>query len=131
MKVLFTSCLLLCSLSLFSQKPVSIDPRLFEVYDQDYLERIRTEAPFLLERLNFYLDNAWYLSDYPEDKGAMSFPVVSIDDLETINILLLEKEQGLHKDFLTETTYSVNGTRKVLIFRSGKVFNRMLNEHLR
>ena len=130
MKALFTSFLFFFSYLLFSQEPATIDPRLFAVYDQAYLDRIQTENPFLLERLNFYLDNAWYLSDYPADKGAMDFPSVMIEDLQSVNILLLEKEQGLHKDFLTETVYSVNGTRKVLIFRSGKEFNRMLNEHL-
>lgn len=130
MKVLFTSCLFLSSFLLFSQEPVTIDPRLNAVYERAYLERLQTENPFLLERLNFYLDNAWYLSDIPGDKGAVEFPVVRIDNPESINILQLEQEQGLHKDFQTETVYSINGTRKVLIYRSGSEFNRLLNEHL-
>ncbi|MBK6619871.1 MAG: hypothetical protein IPG32_02960 [Saprospirales bacterium] len=130
MKLLFTSSLFLCSFLLFSQEPIPIDPRLSAALDQEYLERLQTENPFLLSRLHFYLDNAWYLSDYPEDKGAMDFPVVRIDNPESINILLLEKEQGLQKDFQTQTVYSINGTRKVLIRRSGMEFNRMLNEHL-
>lgn len=130
MKVAFTLCFSFISLLLGAQQEVRIDERLLAVYDAAYLERLQDEHPFLLQRLNFYLDNAWYLSDYPVEKGELNFPVVQIDDPSSINILLLEKEQGLHKDFEKETAYSINGTRKVLIFRSGREFTRMLNEHL-
>ncbi|MCB9283976.1 MAG: hypothetical protein H6563_07885 [Lewinellaceae bacterium] len=130
MKVLFTTSFLFLSLFLLGQRPASFDERLLAVYDQAYLEQLQAENPFLLERLQFYLDNAWYLSDYPEDKGAMDFPSVQIEDLGAINILLLEKEQDLRKDFQKEVVYSINGTRKVLIFRSGREFNRLLNEYL-
>ena len=130
MKVLFTSCFLFATILLFAQQPIPIDARLLEVYDQTYLEQLQTDNPFLLKRLNFYLDNAWYLSDYPEEKGAADFPVVQVSDIESINILLLEKEQGLRKDFQKEVVYSINGTRKVLIYRSGREFNSLLNVHL-
>lgn len=130
MKVAFTLCFSLLSLFLGAQQEVRIDERLFAVYDAAYLERLQTENPFLLQRLNFFLDNAWYLSDYPADKGAVNFPTVQVDDPSSFNILLLEKEQNLRRDFEKETVYSINGTRKVLIFRSGREFTHMLNEHL-
>jgi hypothetical protein len=130
MKVTFTLCFSLISLFLGAQQEVRIDERLLAVYDAAYLERLQAENPFLLQRLNFYLDNAWYISDYPAEKGTLSFPVVQIGDPASFNILLLEKEQVLHRDFEKESAYSINGTRKVLIFRSGREFTRMLNEHL-
>ena len=131
MKVLLTTCLFFFTISLFAQQPIPLDERLLTVYDRAYLEQLQVDNPFLLERLHFYLDNAWYLSDYPEDKGGADFPVVQIEDPGSINIFLLEKEQGLQKDFQTEVVYSINGTRKVLIYRSGRDFNRLLNEHLK
>ncbi|MBK7407845.1 MAG: hypothetical protein IPL49_08885 [Saprospirales bacterium] len=130
MKVLLTTCFFFFSIYLFAQQSTPLDSRLLAVYDRAYLEQLQSDNPFLLERLHFYLDNAWYLSDYPEDKGGVEFPVVQINDLASINILLLEKEQGLQKDYQTEVVYSINGTRKVLIYRSGRDFNRLLNEHL-
>lgn len=131
MKVFLTTSFLFLSLFLFGQQARSFDERLLAAYDRAYLEQLQAENPFLLERLHFYLDNGWYLSDFPEDKGPMDLPSVQIEDAGAINILLLEKEQDLRRDFQKETVYSINGTRKVLIFRSGREFNRLLNEYLK
>lgn len=130
MKVIFTLLFLFPTFFLAAQGEIKADPRLQAVYDQSYLDRLATENPFLIQRLNFYLDNAFYLSDYPAEKGEINFPIVEIQDLNAINILLLEREQGLHKEYDKEVVYSVNGARKVLIFRSGREFTRLLNEHL-
>ena len=128
MKALLVLPLLFCSLFCWSQAPVEPDERLLAVYEKAYLDRLKTENPFLIQRLNFYLDHGYYLADYPDAKGAL--PVVSIDNPESINILLLEKEQGLRKNYETDTAYSINGTQKALVLRSGREFNRLLNEKL-
>lgn len=130
MKVVFTICFSFVSLLLAAQQEIRPDERLYAVYEAGYLERLQAENPFLIQRLNFYLDHGWYLSDYPLEKGEINFPVIQAGDTGSINILLLERESGVRKDFEKETVYSINGTRKVLIFRSGREFNRLLNEHL-
>ena len=127
--------LFLCSLAVlsFAQKspsPTDIDARLLEVYEAEYLTRLQTDNPFLLQRWSFYLNESFYVSTYPAEKGTPDFPTVIISDLENINILQLEKDQNLSHDFNRQTMYKIQGTDKVLVYRSGKEFNHRLRKHL-
>ncbi len=132
MKYLHT--LLLFSLPLLgiAQATTTVEPdeRLHDVFDVAYLEALQTNNPLLLQRWNYYLDHAWYLADYPEGKGKLDFPVVRIADLEKINILHLEKEQHLQRDWRKRMKYRIEGTKKILIYYSGKEFTEDLNKHL-
>ncbi len=125
--------LLAIPVSIFSQsqqiKPLQIDPRLFSVYEKEYLERVVIEDPFLIKRWNFYLDNAFFISDSPLNKNgnAESYPSVSIPDIDHINILQLESEQNLKHEFYAETVYKIEGTKKYLIYLAGKDFVDKLN----
>ncbi|MCB0621381.1 MAG: hypothetical protein KDC43_10005 [Saprospiraceae bacterium] len=107
-----------------------IDPRLYAVYDASYLSNLQKHNPTIIQRLNYYLDHAYYLTDYPAEKGEPTFQTIAIEDLDHFNILLLEKEFGLTRNFEKQTYYLIEGTRKVLVYHSGKRFNEMLNEHL-
>lgn len=111
--------------------PVEIDARLFEVFDADYLARLRDEQPALLLRWNFYLDNAFTISDLPAEKGdAGAWPVVRVTDPARINILLLEKEQGLRRDWDKPVYYRIAGSQKVLMYWPGREFNRRFQQWL-
>ncbi len=110
---------------------VEVDERLYEAYDKNYLDNLQTANPFLLKRWNFYLDHAWYITEYPSEKGSPAYPEVQLTDLKTINILQLEKEQRhLHRDFYKRMKYKIAGTNKVLVYYSGKEFNTRLREEL-
>jgi len=109
---------------------VKIDERLFDVYEQKYLSNLQAANPNLLLRWSFYLDNAFYITDFPKGKENADAPEVVIDDLEKINILLLEKDQRLTRDFKKRNVYKIQGTQKALIYFSGEEFNQKLNEHL-
>lgn len=141
MKSLCAPLFLLISFSAFAQTTlettkitnetkVEIDERLYDVFDANYLEKLQTVNPFVIQRWNFYLDNAWYITDYPEAKGTPNYQSISVVDLENLNILKLEKEQTLRKDFEKQMMYQIEGTQKVLVYHSGRKFNQMLNEHL-
>jgi len=133
MKIIYA--LLLFSLPLLSMaqrsEAVTLDDRLHEVFDRSYLESLQTANPTLLQRWNYYLDHAWYLTDYPHGKGKLDFPVVHIDDLEKINILQLEKEQHLQRDWRKRMKYRIEGTDKVLVYYSGEEFVQKLNQQLK
>lgn len=132
MKNLLVILLCIFSLSAFGQdKPELVEPdaRLSNVYSQTYLVRLQTANPFLLQRWNFYLDNAFFVTENPADKGA-SYPIIQVEDLENINILLIEKEQKIHHDFKARTYYQIAGTTKMLVYHSGEEFRDALNEHL-
>lgn len=113
-----------------TDKEIHIDLRLFDVYEAGYLEKLKTTQPTTIQRWNFYLDNAFYIVDYPKDKGTTNFPEISIPDLSDFNIFQLEAAFGMVRDFNKEMIYKIAGTDKVLVYYSGKRFTENLNEHL-
>ena len=126
-------------LSLVAQKqlatsnPVKIDVRLYEVFEKEELETIKKEDVFFIHRWNFYLDNAFFISDNPLSKNGSDegYPSVSIADLTKINILKLENEQHLKHDFNTETIYKIAGTSKYLVYIAGRHFVEKFNDYLK
>ncbi|GAB4495929.1 MAG: hypothetical protein OHK0019_26440 [Saprospiraceae bacterium] len=122
--------LLLTAQAPYPATPVA-DARLYAVFDSVYLQNISRDNPALLLRWNFYLDNAFIISDFPAEKGDISqYPNVKIADLRDLNILLLEKEQPLARDWQKPVFYHIEGTNKVLMYFSGKDFNRKFREWL-
>ena len=107
------------------------DPRLYDAFDSTYLESLRRDNPVLLQRWNFYLDNAYVITEFPAQKGDVSqFPAVQISDISSIHILVLEKNQHLTHDWHKPVFYRINNTRKVLMYYPGKEFNRKFREWL-
>ena len=106
-----------------------IDLRLSKVFEQAYLERLQKENPFLIQRWNFYLEHAFYITK--DDKIERNhYPTIKVDDLENINILKLEKTQALKRKYQGETSYWIEGTDLVLVYHSAQTFNQKLNEYL-
>lgn len=134
MKGILTLILLTLSILSFAQKKssetVEIDDRLTEVYGKEYLTNLQTQNPFLLQRWSFYLDNAYYIVDFPTKKGSPDYPIIEVVDLNNMNILLLEKSQKMTRDFDKLTKYKIKGTNKILVYYSGKEFNQKLNDFL-
>ena len=124
---------LLVPLFLFSQnraKTADLDHRLLEVYEQDYLEKLQNKNPFLLERWTYYLDHAYYLTELPEQKQKESYPQIIIKDITNINILLLEREQQLKRQWELPSIYKIKGSPKYLVYLPGKKFTENLKAHL-
>lgn len=134
MKGILTLFLLTFSLLSFSQKKsseiVEVDERLTAVYGKEYLTNLQNQNPVLLQRWSFYLDNAFYIVDFPTDKGTPDYPTIEITDIDNMNIFLLEKNQKLTREFDKPTKYKIKGTNKVLVYYSGKEFNQKLNKYL-
>ena len=108
---------------------IKIDERLYEVYEREYIEQLKLDNPFLVKRLNFYLDNAFQVvEDAPGKKN--TYPFIAISDLENINILKIEKELGLTHDYHKPVIYAIQHTNKILVYYAGKEFNRRLNDFL-
>ncbi len=107
-----------------------IDSRLFDAFDGEYLENLRTGNPFLLQRWNFYLDNSWYLTELPTEKAQAEYPSIRIDDVNNINIFLLERKFQLRRDWEKQMIYKIEDSDQALVFIPGKDFTRKLNEYL-
>ncbi len=120
----------------FSQQNISvsksIDPRLYAAYDKAYIDDVAKNDAFLLKRWTFYLDNAFYITDAIVNKDgiAIDYPSVSVSDVSHINILKLETEQKIKRDYYVETIYKIKGTNQFLVYHSGKNFIEKLNEYL-
>lgn len=100
MRKKFTFLILFFTTFVFGQNTpsdISIDDRLFEVFDKDYLEALKSGNPVIVQRWNFYLDNAWYITGFPEGKEESNYPLISIANLAKVNIFLLEKQYGLKR----------------------------------
>ncbi len=136
MKQILYVLLIFLPLTAFSQNnsPVSktIDARLYEAYGKAYVDEVAQSDTYLLHRWTFYLDNAFYVTDalVNKDGVAVDYPSVSVPDLAHINILKLEQEQKLKRDFHVEMIYKIAGTNKFLIYHSGKNFVDRLNEYI-
>lgn len=114
-----------------SASPAIPDARLFAAFDSTYVETLRRDNPTLLLRWNYYLDNAFIVSNFPAQKGNINqYPVVQISDISNFNILVLEKNQRLARDWQKPVFYRINNTDQVLMYLSGKDFNRKFREFL-
>jgi hypothetical protein len=132
MKIIYFFLLLLLPITSFSQSNESSpipDERLVEAYGADYINRLVEDNPFLIKRWNFYLDNAYFITDNVPEKEA-DYKVIQIENLEQINILTIEKEQKLERAWDVPTIYKIDNSNKLLVFYSGKVFTEKFKAHL-
>lgn len=124
--------LLLCPIFTLAQNEsskITIDDRLYEVFDENYLIQLQKQNPFLIQRWTYYLDHAFYIVEDPK-LSEYEYPSVKIEDIRSFNILQIEREQDLKRHFNQESTYHIEGTNKALIYYPAKVFNKHLNQHL-
>lgn len=132
---------LLCWLLVFSsffalsgQPPARVQPdaRLFEVYDSAFIFKVLETNPMLVQRWNFDLDHAFVLTDFPPEKGDIAaLPSVEIADLARLNILLLEKQKPLARDWERAVFYRVNKSETVLMLLPGKLLMERFRKSLR
>ena len=134
MRRLLTSLLVVVPFLLFSQQktvfnPAAIDQRLYAVFGKEYIEESLRSDVFSLQRWTFYLDNAFIITDSPQTKDGYDgyFPSIKIPDLAHINILQIEKEQKLKRDYYTESIYRIEGTNQYLVYHSGQRFIEAFN----
>ena len=134
MKRFCTSFLVAVPFFLFSQQnavfnTAAIDPRLYAVFGKEYIDESLRSDLFSLQRWTFYLDNAYFIANTPQTKDGSEgdFPTVKIPDLAHINILQLEKEQDLKRDYYVRTVYRIEGTTQYLVYHSGRNFIEAFN----
>jgi hypothetical protein len=129
MRKLLTSLCAVLPFILFSQQntvfnTAAIDPRIYAVFGKEYVDESLRSDLFSLQRWTFYLDNAFIITDNPpiKDWTDVHLPTVRIPDLAHINILQLEREQELKRDYNVESIYHIEGTTKYLVYHSGRRF---------
>ena len=109
---------LLLALTVSAQSPIPTQPdeRLYEVFEADYLQRIADNFPQQIQRMNYYLDHAWYISDFVEGKHRLDGEI-DVEDVSNINIYELEKTtSSLKRSVERRMIYRIKGTNKLLIY---------------
>lgn len=106
---------------------ISIDERLYDVFEEDFLERMQSETPAMLEYYNFFLNHAYEIETLQADKES-NYNEVQIDNLTTINILKIIKEQSLQRDYSQQSIYKIKNTDKLLVLISEKELVKKFNE---
>lgn len=106
---------------------ISIDERLYDVFEDDFLKRMQAETPAMLEYYNFFLNHAYQIETLYADKES-NYDEVQIDDLTTINILKVIKEQSLHRDYVHQSIYRIKNTDKILVLVSEKELIKKFNQ---
>jgi hypothetical protein len=108
---------------------IAPDARLFEAFDSSYLLTILQSNPTLIRRWNFYLDNAFIITDFPTKKGNINdLKTVKIPNISNFNIFTIEKTQNLGRDWDKPVFYRINQTDKVLMYFAGKDFMKKFNQ---
>jgi hypothetical protein len=135
--VLFSLLILFGNFGLSAQTNVSNthtsttipDARLYAAFDSSYLQTILQANPTLIRRWNFYLDNAFIITDFPSKKGNINdLKIVQIPNVSNFNIFVIEKTQKLGRDWEKPVFYRINQTDKVLMYFSGKDFMKKFNQ---
>ena len=114
-----------------AQRVIEIDKRLKGLYKTSQLKQLKESNPQFLARLNYYLDNAFIITEQNEEKPTDFLGDVVIDDLENFNILKLEKDQNLKRSWDKISVYRIKGTNQLLVYHAGRNFNRDFQKHYR
>lgn len=111
-----------------SKSTLTIDERLYEVFEADFLERMQKETPAMLEYYNFFLDNAYKIQTLNKDKTS-TYPKITVDNTEDINILKLINDQKLKRDYNNQSIYQIADSNQLLILIAEKELAKKFNQH--
>jgi hypothetical protein len=116
----------LISFGVFAQS--KHDPRLLQTHDKDYLDRLELKSPAMYQKLNFYLDNTFYIAQYNREKFKKNLQTIKVKDLSNINIFEVQRENNIKPDLNKKLSFRIEGTDKVLILESMNQFAKAFNE---
>ncbi len=110
---------------------VQIDARLSSVFDNNYIQSIRTDT-FWIKKWRFYLDNAFFISEASVDKSGNENieGIIEVPDINNINILALEKTYALKRDYYTCKAYKIKNTSQYLVYLPTRDYIEKLNNYL-
>jgi hypothetical protein len=115
--------------ALAQTKTLEPDARLSQLYDADFLQRLQTLQPELLQRLNYYLDNSYSIVPMPEGKDAQGFLSIEMPaDVSKFNVLAFERERKILRDKSQAMFFQIAGTRNLLMLLPELEFVKKFNE---
>ena len=104
------------------------DERLTVKYDIKYLDSMEEKSPVIYQRINYYLDHSYQIIDEPKGKFDQLKDEISIQNLEEINILELERAFDIKPDYKMRKVFRIKDTGKMLVRLPMEEFNKAFNQ---
>ena len=102
-----------CTISEAQNAP---DARISSAFDAQTIQQM--SAPQLAQ-WTYELDNGWFLTELPKEKGNLSdYPTIQLTDSQNINIVFLLKNKIVHRHKTKLNSYHIAGTQQLLVLRS-------------
>ncbi len=116
----------------FELKNIEPDSRMVDALGKNFVERIQVENPMLVLYYNYFLDNSFYITEYPEGKSEFvnsvkSLPILPETTLEEINVLKFK----LNLKYDEQSYFRLSESNKIMVFYSGEELNKNYNEYRR
>ncbi|MBP7699319.1 MAG: hypothetical protein KA101_01650 [Saprospiraceae bacterium] len=121
MKIAPIVLLLLLPFLCFAQ--VTADSRLADVFESSYLSNLSDNHPLILQRYNYFLDNAYFIDVHPKGKAQLNVPVIKLDANTQFNIIAVMREHKLKTSPDKRLYYRIENSDKVLVFYSTREFD--------
>jgi hypothetical protein len=108
--------------------PLQPDQRLYDVFEEEYIEQTLKNNANLLLYYNLFLSNSYFLMEIPEEKPEVLEEMDHLDidgdpDPEKFNPLKYE----INPDFKKRTILRWGRTCTVIVFYSGEEFTKLYN----
>jgi hypothetical protein len=112
--------------------PTTPDKRVVDFLGKEKIEIIQKNNPDLIIYYNFFLDNAYIISEVPADKHSENnFQELVLPlkggkvDKEKLNILKLD----IQRKFDENVYYKIKNSKEVIVFLSEQEFMKKYNKH--
>jgi len=127
----------LCISGLSAQKSITPDARLIAAWGEETVTNYVNNNQNTLDYYNFYLDNAFFIEDFPQDKGAGYDDLPNLElkaafanethdfssaDLKQFNVL----KYDVKRSQTYRVTYRLGSSHKIITFYSGM---ELINEY--
>lgn len=129
MRVILLLATLFLTSAAFAQNNSSsttYDARLLEVYEENHLDNLQNNNPFLIQYLSYFLDHGWTLETFPAEK-ANGLQIINVPNVDEINVLKLLSDKEVSKSYLNRNYFQIEGSTEVLVILSEKEFTEKLN----
>ncbi len=135
MKAIIFLMLIFSGLMAMSQNsplaPMVPDTRLEEAFGKKYIASIALNTPHEISRLNYYLDNSWYIMKKNVDKPITIQGSINLDPHLPINIYSLKRKYDLDVDWQLPMVYSIEHSEELLVLRPGKIMRQSFVNYLK
>ena len=126
MRVLFLSLFIFIAKIAIGQ--THHDERLTVKYASKYLDRMEEKSPVIYQRINYYLDHSYQIIDEPKGKFDQLKDEISIQNLDEVNILELERTFDIQPDYKMRRVFRIKDTNKILVRLPMVEFNKAFNQ---